>query len=372
MDPPSAPSAPSASSTPPEPEPAGVAPPSVPLESERAAEEVSNTNGKLQNLKFLNAAAFALTALVVMCMVLGRVREEGVFGNEYLWMKYQTLLTPATYVDSIWIVLFLLQGLFIYAATLHPSLQHSPLVGYAAALGADPRRSVAVHYPAVCAGTLLMVVSHDHGLVFMAFLASLLLGYVLRKVVVLQTELLGGPEVLLGRDGDGDSEDWKGRALRYAALRLPFELLGGYVLALAGLYFNIVLHGGIYFLPTAAFVAVADITLVLLTLAGFWILWKTERKFYGMGAALAWYLLGVSVELFSPSQPIYNEFSDAAILATQIVAGVATLVTVTLLAVRVVKTMIKDNLFKCVDALGRNSCGSTCGEDELGGDYVHA
>lgn len=364
----------------PEPEkPAGAAvPPSVPLESERpAAEEVTNASASnLQNLKFLNAAAFALTALVVLCMVLGRVREEGVFGNEYLWMKYQTLLTPATYVDSIWIVLFFLQGLFIYAATLHKTMQHSPLVGYALAVGADPRRSIAVHYPGVCAATLLMVVCHDHGYVFLAFLASLLLGYVLRKVLILQTELLGGPEVLLGGDGDGDREDWKGRGLRYAALRLPFELLAGYVLALAGLYFNVVLHGAIYVLPTSAFVAVADATLVLLTLAGFWILWKTERKFYGVGAALVWYLLGVSVELSSPSQPIYNEFSDGAILATQIVAWVATLVTLTMLAVRVVKTMIKDNLFRFVDALAGtdcgSTCGSTCGEDEVGADYVHA
>ena len=307
-------------------------------------------------------------------------------------------------MDSIWIVLFFLQGLFIYAATLHKTMQHSPLVGYALAVGADPRRSIAVHYPGVCAATLLMVVCHDHGYVFLAFLACLLLGYVLLKVLILQTELLGGPEVLLGGDGDGDREDWKGRGLRYAALRLPFELLAGYVLALAGLYFNVVLHGAIYVLPTSAFVAVADATLVLLTLAGFWILWKTERKFYGVGAALVWYLvspaardppsrccaprsppdyppapraqLGVSVELSSPSQPIYNEFSDGAILATQIVAWVATLVTLTMLAVRVVKTMIKDNLFRFVDALAGtdcgSTCGSTCGEDEVGADYVHA
>ena len=84
----------------PEPEkPAGAAvPPSVPLESERpAAKEVTNASASnLQNLKFLNAAAFALTALVVLCMVLGRVREEGVFGNEYLWMKYQVSRGGAT------------------------------------------------------------------------------------------------------------------------------------------------------------------------------------------------------------------------------------------------------------------------------------
>lgn len=337
-----------------------------------ATEEVSNaSNNKIQNLKFLNAAAFLLTCLVVLGVVLGRVREEGVFGNEYLWMKYQTLLTPASYVNYIWVVLFLLQGLFIYAATLHPALQHSPLVGYPEAVGADPQGCVVVHYPAVCAATLLMVVCHDHGYVFLAFSVSLLLGYVLRKVLVLQTAVLAAP-LATASAGDAAGEALGARALRYAALRLPFEMLAGWALALVGLYANVFVHGGMYFLPTAVFLVAANGTLALLTFAGFWTLWR--NKLYGVGAALAWYLLGVCVELHSPSQPIYNEFSDETILMTQIVAGMAALATVTLLAVRVAKTFIKGNMI--------DVCGSTCGgstradstrdEDELDTDYVHA
>lgn len=49
----------------------------------------------------------------------------------------------------------------------------------------------------------------------------------------------------------------------------------------------------------------------------------------------------MAAELRSPTQPIYNEFSDDAILATQAAAGAAALVLATSLGVRVVKTVIK-------------------------------
>lgn len=332
-------------------------------------EQVSNASSNMiQNLKLLNAVACVVTCLTVAVVELGRVRQEGVYGNEFLWMQYQTLVTPATYVNYIWVLLLLLQGLFIYASTLHPTLRHSPLVGYSALLSASPRRSVAVHYPVVCAATLLMVVSRDHGYVFAAFLWSVLLCYVLRSVLVLQTDLLTGPEVLLGDGDDGDDDaDRRAQALRYAALRLPFELYLGHALALTGVYFNTFLHG-IELLPVVAFVVVANTTLALLMGVGFWVLWRTQWKFYGVGAALVWYLFGVAAELRSPSQPIYNEFSDRAILATQIVAGVAALILATLLSVRVSKTLIKGHVFAC----GGDGCGAAAGEDEIVTDFVYA
>jgi len=47
------------------------------------------TASKITNLKFLNGTSYVLTSLLVIGTVLGRVREEGTFADDYLWMKYQ-------------------------------------------------------------------------------------------------------------------------------------------------------------------------------------------------------------------------------------------------------------------------------------------
>ena len=81
----------------------------------------------------------------------------------------------------------------------------------------------------------------------------------------------------------------------------------------------------------------------------------------------------MAIELHTPTQPIYNEFSDNAILTTQIVAGVATLILMTLLGIRIMKSMIKSNLFNCVEVLGGGDRSVVSdGEEEISTDYVHA
>jgi len=316
---------------------------------------------KIQNLKIVNGASYLLTGMMVIGVVLFKAREEGVFGDEFLWMKYQTLLTPSSYVNLLWVPVFVLQGLFVYASTLHKTLQHSPLVGYDRALQRSSETSVAVHYPAVCAATLLTVYSHDYGHVFAALLGSVLCGIVLIRILQIQGRLLNEMEAV--DNANGTTVDIADRTAQYVALRLPFELHLGYVLTLVAVYFNTFL-AGFDVLPTSVFLVAANASLALLLCLGFCMLWVTERKFYGVGVALVWYLLGVAIELHTPSQPIYNEFSDGAILTTQIVAGVATLILATLLGVRVMKTMIKHNMFHCGDVLDK--------EDEISADYVHA
>lgn len=347
-------------------------------------------------------------------------------------LQNQTLLTPHNLINLIWFPIFLLQGLFIYASTIHKTLQTSPLIGYNAAL-TSPKQSIVVHYPAVCATTLMMIYSHDYGYPFFAFLSSVLCGVVLTSIIRIQSEILN--EVEMNESVVSDNEeagyvkdedhanaalstiatDIKSRSVQYFCLRLPFELYGGYVLALIASYFNMFLNG-FDSLPTLVFLVIANVSLVGLLGVGFLVLWKIpERKFYGVGASLVWYLvsvllfvlslslhygttfgpyisvfhthswciysclylstqLGVAIELHEPTQPIYNEFSDGAILTTQIVAGVAATVLMTLLGVRVMKTMIKHNLFNCVGRLGGGDNASVA-TDEDGGisaNYVHA
>lgn len=236
---------------------------------------------------------------------------------------------------------------------MHPTLRDSPLVGY----DRPSSSSVAVHYPAVCASTLAAMYSHDYGRVGWAFVWSVLCGVTLTNVLRIQGEAMNDVEraeaeasAMSMSTTSSVGNGVRSQALRYAALRLPFELYGGYVLALVGMYFNCFL-GGFEGLSTTVFLAAANVTLASLLCAGWVALWKTEQKSYGVGASLVWYLLGVAIELHAPTQPIYNEFSDGAILATQVVAGLATLVLATLLGVRVMKTVIKHNVLGWGDAL---------------------
>lgn len=351
--------------------------------------DTAANESKIQNIKFVNATSFILTALMVMGVVLLGAREEGVFGDEFLWMKYQTLLTPATYVNLIWIPLFLLQGLFVYASTISKTLQTSPLIGYTAALTGNSKQSIVLHYPGICATTLMMIYSHDYGYIFLAFLSSMLCGGILTNVLKIQGELLDEMEEQISKYEDdemnistqlSDEEtvvasivySIKTRALQYFALRLPFELYGGYMLALISLYFNTFLSG-FEGLPSMVHLIVANVCLVGLLGAGFMLLWKIPgQKFYGVGISLVWYLLGVAIELHEPTQPIYNEFSDGDILTTQIVAGIASTVLMTMWGVRVMKTMIKHNLFDCGDRLEGDRSVPSMAVGEITTGYVHA
>lgn len=86
----------------------------------------------------------------------------------------------------------------------------------------------------------------------------------------------------------------------------------------------------------------------------------------------------MAFELITPSQPVYNEFSDGAISTTQIVAYLATTILMVTLTARAAKTAIKLNLFNCVPILAGGDASVATEEDvsECGGkittDYVHA
>ncbi len=56
---------------------------------------------------------------------------------------------------------------------------------------------------------------------------------------------------------------------------------------------------------------------------------------------------GVVTELHEPTQPVYNEFSDNAIFATYVVAGLSVLSLMTLVGVRIIKTLMKYG--RCID-----------------------
>jgi hypothetical protein len=251
-------------------------------------------------------------------------------------------------VNLIWLPIFSLLGLFLYASTLHPTMSNSPLVGYDEdVIASDPKTSVAlVHLPIIFVFTTMVVYSHDYGRMGCALLASVGLGLDLAYVLRIQRGLLstssrvGGGNVDGGdvdveinpsdvvfdnaidaiggassnmycgatavNDNDGgggggedydvvvaaanSGEDTEKRStvlLEYAALRLPFALYGGYALSLISMHLCAFLIN--IDMPTWVYLLVANVCIVGMCAAGLVLLWR--GRFYGAGMSLIWYLV---------------------------------------------------------------------------------
>jgi len=347
------------------------------------------------NLKFLSVTVWLLTTMMVVGVVFCGVREEGVFSDFYLWMSYQTLMTPSTYSNAIWIILLALQGLFIFGSMT--TFKNSPLVGYSALLKTTNNTDstttestakkyincTAIQYPGLCASTLIMIYSFDSGYMLCSLIGAVLGVTIIARIIMLQLQVLAKADVS-GDDNNGVDEEnnteeqdmshiVRGATSKplslpflheYISLRLPFELYGGYVGCLVVMYLNTwLMEMG---LSPKALLVIANISIIFLLAIGGIVIWgvkQSGRHLYGVGLGMVWYLIGVAVELHSPTQPIYNEFSDSQILITQILAALASTVLSSMLALRMIKTMIKGNLFNCLGSVE---------DDEISTDYVHA
>ena len=123
-----------------------------------------------------------------------------------------------------------------------------------------------------------------------------------------------------------------------------------------------------------ALVVTANTSIIALLLIAAYILWGLKqgngRHLYGSAISMVWFLIGIAIELQNPTQPIYNQFSDGQITSTQILAGLASTLLSSLMALRMIKTIIKRNMWNCMGACQGND--SVDGEEDITTDYVHA
>lgn len=239
---------------------------------------------------------------------------------------------------------------------------------------------MAIVYLVICISTILSVISYKDSKDGFALLNGLVSVTLLTLVAKNQREVLeeNDDEVVVDmkseveRGGIASSYSYIPEPImQYASHRLPFELHAGHALALVAVY--LCAFVGSFDVSTSIYLIVGNACLGSLVVLGFALLWKVQA--YGAGMALIWYLIGVAVELRDPTQPVYNQFSDAVILSTQIVAGMGATALATLVGVRLVKTAIKRNwLGRVVEKL---NCGKGKDDDleEDGGistGYVHA
>lgn len=237
---------------------------------------------------------------------------------------------------------------------------------------------MAIVYLVICVSTILSVVSYKDSKDGFALLNGLVCVTLLTLVAKNQREVLEEDDEVVvemkpeaEQQGGGFCSYIPEPIMQYASHRLPFELHAGYSLALVAVY--LCAFVGSFDLSTSVYLIVGNACLGSLVVLGFALLWKVQA--YGAGVALIWYLIGVAFELRDPTQPVYNQFSDAVILSTQIVAGMGATALATLVSIRLVKTAIKRNWLGRV--MEKLNCGKTKDEDvvEDGGistGYVHA
>ena len=240
---------------------------------------------------------------------------------------------------------------------------------------------MAMVYLIICLGTILSVVSYKDSKDGFALLNGLVCVTLLTMVAKNQREVFEEIEdeeevVKVEKAAEqqvgvaGSYSYIPAPIMQYASHRLPFELHAGHALALVAVY--LCAFVGSFDVSSSIYLIVANASLASLVVLGFALLWKVQA--YGAGVALIWYLIGVAVELRDPTQPVYNSFSDAVILSTQIVAGMGATALSTLVGIRLVKAAIKRNW------LGRMMEKIHCGKKEeeemedggISTGYVHA
>jgi len=292
----------------------------------------------LNKRNYLNVVAYlgnVLTSYLIGARGVGNAET-----NEYLSLKYQTLVTPASFSFAIWSIIFIAQGAFTVAQLL-PNKRSSPLV----------QDGIKDYYIGACVCQIVWTFFFGNEYITLSFFA-----------------MIGILACLFMLYQDSNKIDHEGEEIdQYFLFRFPFTIHLGWITVASFVNLNVLLvswdsNRGV--LTTAAVLSIVT----LLAAAGYATWWM--KADLTISLVFAWALFGVSVELKDPKQSIVAQFRDSTIELMVFVAGFATLLVCILVTARAVKTYVK------VKALS-NLCGGTedviTVEDELkdpSSDYV--
>jgi len=325
-------------------------------------------DSRIKTLRLINALSYALTTVISLGSIHTSVNDE--YDDYEVWITNQTLLSVAPYTQYIWYLLFILQGLFI-AASFLPALWSSGLLGYnVLAAQAGYKHSLpVVHYPALCASTLLMMHSAKLNFMFLAFVGSCASTYFLVSIIKYQLDNDTTPseedafsEITKWFQGRGapaastlqlddvespspidENNKLKDRIQQYFFLKLPFEMYAGYNLALNLAFLNIIIHKLIG--SAVVNVVLATVSLLALLGVGCYVTWKEKKGLcYGVGGGLAWYMFGVFFQLISPSNPVSMTYSEGAIAAAKYMAIIFANIILSTVVLRAAKNVINYNV----------------------------
>lgn len=286
---------------------------------------------------------FSYIANAVITYGIGVLGAGGAQTNEYLSLKYQTLVTPASWAFIIWGVIFLAQAAFVVAQAL-PDYRASTLV----------QDTVKDYYVGACGSQIIWTFSFSREFIGLSFLAMLVILFMLVRILQAQYEL------------DDEAESRK----EYWLMRFPFEVHTGWILAASFVNLNVWLTS--LNASTAILLSFAIISLICVLALGLLSIWSLNKHpQFVVAFVLAWAMIGVSEELRDPKQSIFNEFSDSTIAGVQIAAAVVATIIFVAFITRAAKLYMKQRS-KALTLCGPGPASQDAEENDISADYVKA
>jgi len=243
---------------------------------------------KLQTLNYVNVLSYLANFLVVF----GADRIAGLPDNATLSDKYQTLVTPAPYAFAIWGIIFTSELVWVIAQT-HPKFRSHQLVikgvGYNFCLASL----------AQCLWTIVF------GLEKMNLSLVAMVSILVPLVAILKR--MSSPELNASTKA------------QYWLLKFPFEIHAAWIMAATAVNVNVVFVAAKASPKVQLMVAV--LSLVILSLVGFFAVWRKKAnnnyskqpRIWTITCVLAWALLAIAKELSAPRDQIVANFSETAI-----------------------------------------------------------
>ena len=276
---------------------------------------------ELTNVQFfvsknwMNSAAFVVTiAVSIFLGILGLGRD--VKGNyKDIHDQYQTLITPIYWTHAMWLVIFLLEGIFVIIQSL-PAFREHPIF--------QKGVNWFFFYANIFQFTWIIGYTHDSPvLATLAMLLNVIMlcllcssVYFVDTVENLKNEVCRHAEMLEDENEPLTKEMYAimnmnmDPTTEYTFLRFPFQLHLGWAIFTCLLTFNEMAifydWGGVH--------PIAIGSIVILWLTGIVALFFPKYPAFPIPLAIAWGAMGIWVEINNPRSVIVQEFNDATIL----------------------------------------------------------
>mmetsp|Transcript_64425 Transcript_64425/g.95371 ORF Transcript_64425/g.95371 Transcript_64425/m.95371 type:complete len:301 (-) Transcript_64425:224-1126(-) len=263
---------------------------------------------KENHKNYLNVVAFLINVVVTYCM--------GVFGpqnDQEILFQYQTLVTPAEWTFVTWLVITISQGVLTAMQFRREHRGKEILV-----------EAIGYYFIGLCLGQAAWVLAVIFGYFTFSFIAML--------ATLLCLIMIFKAQYNIPLAGEGKWEYWY--------FRFPIELHLGWLISMSFVNFNVMLED--LDASSTWLLAGAGISLVGTLICAAGSLWYLSKPKFVIAMALAWAMLGVSIELRNPKQSIFAGYLDSQISAVQISAAFIATIIFTALIVRLIKGVIKE------------------------------
>lgn len=314
----------------------------------------TRTSAPLDKTNWMNLGSYLLNAVITYS--LGAGGSGNAETNEYMSLKYQTLVTPASWAFSIWGLIFIAECAFVLAQML-PQYRACRLV----------QDGVKHNFVGACAAQILWTVAFSYEYISLSFLIMLCLCYCLMEILKAHYAMADG-----GRDIDAESIF---TVKEYWLFRFPFELHGGWIVAASFVNFNVWLVS--VNAPVWLLITCAAMSLLGVAALGLGAVWYLLRPDFTVGAVLTWAVVGIAQELRDPKQSIFNAYTYTTIDGFQMTSAVFATVLAIAVVTRGVKKVIKDRKLArdrqvaddMVRSVGGDGAVSSAG-DNIASDFV--